>query len=309
MLSIVNTIPLNDEGKEIMKRGTPGFPCNAYIGDIHNYIGGEISLHWHSELEIFVLDEGMVQILFADHSYVLRPGEGYFVNSDVLHGIICNTDQPCRYRSVVFDQSIVSGCSGSVFDEKYVSPFVKGGASSWALQLIDAGSAAVISLFNAAFYACELEPKGYEFTVRDAMSRIIMLLNGHREKQAVRAQTMQEQRLKQMLNWIDEHYMDKVTVTHIAGAAGICVRECQRTFAAVIQDTPIRYLMRRRIAIAADMLKSSNAANSEICAQCGFESQSYFTKQFRLIMGVTPKQYQRNVRTNWQTATGSIHDK
>ncbi|MFA9466245.1 MAG: helix-turn-helix domain-containing protein [Velocimicrobium sp.] len=300
MLLTVNTIPLNDEGKEIMKRGAPGFPCNAYIGDIHNYIGGEISLHWHSELELFVLDEGIVQIIFADHSYVLQPGEGYFVNSDVLHGIICNTDQPCRYRSVVFAQSVISGCTGSVFDEKYVSPFVNGGVSFWTLNLRDAGSAPVLDLFNTAFYACELESKGYEFTVRDVMSKIIMLLSGHKEKQSVRVETMREQRLKQMLNWIDEHYMEKVTVEHIAGAAGICIRECQRTFAAVIKDTPIRYLMRRRITIAADLLRSSGASNSEICAQCGFESQSYFTKQFRLLMGVTPRQYQRKVRSNWE---------
>lgn len=156
----------------------------------------------------------------------------------------------------------------------------------------------MISLFNKAFYACELEPEGYEFTVRDAMSKIILILNGHKGKQVVRVETMQEQRLKQMLNWIDEHYMDKVTVEQIASAAGIGIRECQRTFATVIKDTPIRYLLRRRIAIAAEMLKSSNATNSEICAQCGFESQSYFTKQFRVFLGVTPKQYQKNVRTN-----------
>lgn len=296
MFSIVNTIPLNDDGKEIKKRGTRGFPCHAYIGDIHNFMGSEISLHWHSEFELFVLDEGMVQIIIADHSYVLRPGEGYFLNSDVLHKIICNTDQPCRYRSIVFDQDVVSGRTGSVFDEKYVRPFVKEGSSFWIFSLKDAGSASVLSLFYAAFNACESEPDGYEFTVRDAMSKIIMLLNGDKEKQIVRVESMKEQRLKQMMNWIDEHYMDKVTVEHIAGAAGICVRECQRTFATVIKDTPISYLMRRRIAIAADMLKTSNAANSEICAQCGFESQSYFTKQFRLIMGVTPKQYQKMER-------------
>jgi len=301
MLSTVNTIPMNDEGKEIIKRGTPGFSCNAYIGDIHSFIGGEISLHWHGELEMFVLDEGMVQVIFADHSYVLRPGEGYFANSDVLHGIICKTDQPCRYRSIVFDQSVISGRTGSVFDEKYVTPFIKGGASSWSFNLRDINSPAVIALFNTAYYACELEPEGYEFTVRDAMSKVIMLLNGQKEKQAIRVETIKEQRLKQMLNWIEEHYMDKVTVEQIAGAAGICVRECQRTFSTVIQDTPIRYLIRRRIVIAADMLKSSNATNSEICAHCGFESQSYFTKQFRLVMGVTPKQYQRNVSANWQT--------
>jgi len=295
MLSTNNTILLlRDNGKEILKCGTPDFSCNAYVGDVHNYAGGGISLHWHNELEMFVLDEGNVQILFADHSYALQPGEGYFANSDVLHGIVCNTEQPCRFRSVLFDRSIISGCPESVFEKKYVDPFVKGGASFWVFTMKNESSALAVSLFNGVFHACELEPEGYEFTVRDELSRILLLLTGYGENSAVRIETIQEQRLKKMLNWIDEHYMEKVSVKQIAAAAGICVRECQRTFVAVIQDSPIKYLMRRRIIIAADLLRSSNAAGSEICAQCGFESQSYFTKQFRLIMGVTPKQYRRN---------------
>lgn len=293
MLSTVNTVPLNDDGKEIMKRGTPGFPCNAYIGNIHDFIGGEISLHWHSELEIFVLDEGMVQIIFADHSYLLQAGDGYFVNSNAMHRIICNTDQPCRYRSIVVDKSIIIGCTGSVFDKKYIQPFVKGDASFWIFTQSYADRMPIIDLFNTAFCACQLEPRYYEFTVRDSISKIIMLLDGYKEKQAFRIETIQEQRLKQMLHWIDKHYMDKITVKHIASAAGICVRECQRTFAMVISDTPISYLIRKRIAIAAELLKSSNADNSEIYARCGFENQSYFIKEFRFFMGVTPKKYQK----------------
>lgn len=293
MLSTVNTVPLNDEGKEIMKRGTPDFLCNAYIGNIHDFIGGEISLHWHSELEIFVLDEGMVQIIFADHSYLLQAGDGYFVNSNVLHRIICNTDQPCLYRSIVVEKSIIIGCTGSVFDKKYIQPFIKGDASFWLLTQRYADNMSVIELFNTAFYACQLEPRYYEFIVRESISKIIMLLDGYKEQQTFRVETIQEQRLKQMLHWIDKHYMDKITVTHIASAAGICVRECQRTFAIVTRDTPISYLMRKRIAMAAELLKSSNAANSEICAQCGFENQSYFIKEFRFFMGVTPKKYQK----------------
>ncbi|WP_315788728.1 AraC family transcriptional regulator [Fischerella sp. JS2] len=39
------------------------------------------------------------------------------------------------------------------------------------------------------------------------------------------------------------------------------------------------------------MLKQRNNSISEIAFQCGFNSQSHFTQQFRKITGVTPKTY------------------
>lgn len=236
----------------------------------------------------------MVRVKFADSSLELKPGEGYFVNADVLHGIICWTDRPCRYRSIVFEKELISGQSGSVFDEKYITPFIKESSLHWFLSLGESCSANVISQFQKAFHACQLEPEGFEFIVREAMTKVTQLLNRQRENITIRAESIQEQRMKAMLNWIDEHYMEEVRVEHISGAADISVRECQRTFAAIIQDTPIRYLIRRRIVMAAEILRFQTVSVGEASERCGFESQSYFTKLFREMMGMTPKQYQKN---------------
>ncbi|MDK2807990.1 MAG: hypothetical protein PWP24_724 [Clostridiales bacterium] len=294
MLSTVNTIPLNDEGKEIVKRGREGFPCNAYVGEVQQFIGGKILPHWHNEFEMFILEEGIVQVMFSDSSYILQAGEGYFVNSDVLHGIICNTDMPCRYRSIVFDPFIISGYKESVFEEKYIKPFVNGGAPFWIFHLSDVDRLTLVSFFDTAYYACETETYGYEFTVRDALSKTVMQLNGYPKESLIRVETMREQRLKCMLQWIDKHYMEQITAADIANSAGICLRECQRTFATVIKDTPIKYLLRKRIMEAANLLLSSSTSIVDVCERCGFENQSYFSKQFRLFMGVAPREYQKN---------------
>lgn len=99
--------------------------------------------------------------------------------------------------------------------------------------------------------------------------------------------------MKQMLSWLDKHYMEEITTAQLADAAGICVRECQRSFSNILHTTPIRYLNRRRITIAAEFLISTDLPVSEIALCCGFDNPSYFAKQFKAITGMTPKDYRK----------------
>lgn len=292
MTAAAYSIPLSQNGQELLKRGTPLFPCSAYEREIRQHIGNEIPPHWHPELEVFMLDEGCVRISLIDCEFDLQPGEGYFVNSNVLHGVFCRSDGPCRYRSIVFDPIIVSGAPGSAFDMLYVRPFTEQGAPIWLLRPDDkCGSSSIAELFGMAHYACENEPEGYEFSVRDALSRILLQLKGRSRENSGRLAAQQELRMKQMLSWLDEHYSDPVTVSQLANAAGICVRECQRLFSNFLHDTPMQYLARRRIAAAAELLASTDLPITQVAMCCGFETPSYFAKQFKGITGVTPREY------------------
>ena len=141
----------------------------------------------------------------------------------------------------------------------YVRPFTEQGAPIWLLRPDDkCGSPSIAELFGMAHYACENEPEGYEFSVRDALSRILLQLKGRSRENSGRLAAQQELRMKQMLSWLDEHYSDPVTVSQLANAAGICVRECQRLFSNFLHDTPMQYLARRRIAAAAELLASTD---------------------------------------------------
>lgn len=298
MTTTVYSVPLGKNSQELVKRGTPLFPCSAYKRDVHQYITGEIPPHWHRELEMFLLDEGCVRISLIDCEFDLQPGEGYFVNSNVLHGIFCRTDSPCRYRSIVFDPIIISGAPGSAFDMLYIRPFIEQGASVWLLRPDDKhGSLSVTELFDKAHFACESEPEEYEFSIRDALSHILLSLKERSSENIGRPAVQQELRMKQMLSWIDEHYSHPITVSQLADAAGICVRECQRYFSDFLHDTPMQYLTRRRITAAADLLASTDLPVTEVGMCCGFETPSYFAKQFKMVIGATPREYRYQSRS------------
>jgi AraC-like DNA-binding protein len=65
-------------------------------------------------------------------------------------------------------------------------------------------------------------------------------------------------------------------------------------FRETVGATPMEYLTRWRMLVAADRLKNSSDGLSAIAQSLGYESDSAFGKAFRRVMGCSPRQYTRS---------------
>jgi AraC-like DNA-binding protein len=65
-------------------------------------------------------------------------------------------------------------------------------------------------------------------------------------------------------------------------------------FRETVGATPMEYLTRWRMLLAADRLKNSSDGLSTIAQSLGYESESAFGKAFRRVMGCSPRQYARS---------------
>ena len=102
--------------------------------------------------------------------------------------------------------------------------------------------------------------------------------------------------IKQMLAFIHECYMEKITIAQIAASAYLSERECFRVFRNSLHTTPTEYLKSCRLQKACRMLAESNEQVTRICNACGLGSSSYFGKTFRDRMGCTPVEYRKKWR-------------
>ena len=59
---------------------------------------------------------------------------------------------------------------------------------------------------------------------------------------------------------------------------------------------PHRYVLQRRIAAAADMIRNSNRPLAEVAMSVGFSDQSHFTRVFGREFGETPNVFRRRYR-------------
>jgi len=97
--------------------------------------------------------------------------------------------------------------------------------------------------------------------------------------------------LRRARDLMDRRFAEPLDLDALAAAAGYSRYHFVRTFAAAYGETPGRYLTRRRIERAADLLRSANLTVTEVCTAVGFASLGTFSRTFSALMGESPTAY------------------
>jgi AraC-like DNA-binding protein len=108
--------------------------------------------------------------------------------------------------------------------------------------------------------------------------------------------------LRRARDHIDRNYAEPLDLDGLARVAGVSKYHFARTFEATYGETPIRYLTRRRIERAQDLLRHANLTVTEVCMLVGFASLGSFSTRFTQLVGESPTAY----RNRW-AARGRPH--
>ncbi len=103
-------------------------------------------------------------------------------------------------------------------------------------------------------------------------------------------------RMLRVRDAIDRDSARPLDVPALARIAVMSEAHFIRTFGATFGETPHRYLQRRRIERAMDLLRTSERRVSEICLDVGFTSLGTFSRTFRAVVGEPPSAYRRRAR-------------
>lgn len=293
-LSLCWPVTTDRQGRELLEHGTALFPVACYHDNVSE---AEVPWHWHDELEAFVVESGTVRVAVNGAESTMKQGEGVFINAGALHGVWAAGEGPCRLRSIVFHPRLVGGGVDSILWQKYLEPLRSDpcrpcvyftNSQEWERDALDA--------VQEAWQACVLETEGFEFTVRERLSKLIFLLAKYcpaMEKKPSEKILRDGERIKVMLQYIQEHYGEELTLAKIAQSAAVSENECLRCFRSMTGSSPIQYVKQVRIQKAAELLETTDQKISEIGVACGFQEMSYFARVFREVKGCTPKKYRR----------------
>jgi AraC-like DNA-binding protein len=99
-------------------------------------------------------------------------------------------------------------------------------------------------------------------------------------------------RLARAVEHVHAHVSEEVRVADLARLAELSVSQLERQFQRVFQLTPHRFVVKLRLERAAQLLEEAGSIAS-VAQACGYADHSAFTRQFRAVAGVTPREYQR----------------
>ncbi|MDQ4503484.1 helix-turn-helix transcriptional regulator [Sinomonas sp. ASV322] len=87
-------------------------------------------------------------------------------------------------------------------------------------------------------------------------------------------------------------------VPDLAGAMGVSERTLERLAADFLGPTPAAIMRRRRIQLAAERLRTDPETGlADLAQELGYADQPHLTRDFRTVLGVTPREYARMATT------------
>ena len=211
---------INHSQKELQPHGTLEFPCAGYASAHTNTPGDTIPWHWHEELEIVYIKKGTLKLQIPSTTYLMNAGDCAVINTNILHYAVAV--HSCELHSLVFSSSVITGSISSAFYQKYMQPLLS--CSSFACIVFEAQHSDIAQYFCKAFESLRTDTFGYEFTVREELSRICLYLYKHFSNQlfiAKQTKNLDSIRIEKMLDFIQNNYTEDITLSHIAESVDV----------------------------------------------------------------------------------------
>ena len=290
--------------KEQISHGNYAFPVDVHSEVFQAEGTGAPSYfvcHWHPESELMIVLSGSMRYQVNETVYDIKEGEGLFINSNCLHMGTAVSEQASTL-SVIFHPRFLYGYEDSLIREKYISPILDSAAfSAYPLKSENRDASRIIpGLLLQCMHLYEEKNLAWELLVKASLlSCWGALFAVFTEKGTDRKTTARSReaagKAKSILEFIRNHYTQKISLADIAGAAALSTGECGRICKRLLHQTPFEYLNAYRVEQSIPDLLKKDLTITEIALKHGFSGSSYYAETFKSVKGITPSAFRRSL--------------
>lgn len=150
-----------------------------------------------------------------------------------------------------------------------------------------------LSLSLCDFYTISVEECNSIEDVNDLSAKILSdyMKRIHKNKIGNYSSTIQKCK-----NFIFEHLYEKISLTHLADYLGMNPSYLSHLFKKEVGISISEYIQTEKIKEAKKLIEVGEKSLADIYVPLGFLDQSHFTKAFKKVIGITPKEYRLSVR-------------
>jgi len=286
---------INAEYRESIEHGTAFLPLQVYHFK-KEYDHFFVSHHWHEEIEVLFFEEGDFLFERDMAPEEIKEGAIVFVGRSVLHQITGRT-LPSLHHAVLFDLDMLKFDRYDMAQASVIAPLFNGECLlPKKICPGESGYEEILASLRMILSVWERKNAGWYLSVKAQLLQILAILEEygllvHTGRIAPVEDGYQMREMKKVLKYMEEHYKEKISLSDLAGEAGMNKQYFCRFFRRMTGKTPITYLNDYRVGHAAEALLKSDARIVEICYENGFENVSYFIRKFKEAKGMTPKEY------------------
>lgn len=123
-----------------------------------------------------------------------------------------------------------------------------------------------------------------------------ILIKSTRTTDLKRSSRMSDYYVKEAINYIEQNFQNDISIDNIAELCGIDRSYFGKIFRESIGRSPQEFLINYRMVKATELLKLTSLSISDISSAVGYKNQLHFSRAFKKIYGISPREWRNKTR-------------
>lgn len=235
--------------------------------------------HFHDYYVIGFVEKGKRVLSCKNTEYILNTGDILLLNPLDNHTCYSEDGKSLDYRCLNVSKKVMKELVNQIFAIDYLPEFKDSViVSSDLLENLKLLHQMIMKketeFFKEELFCFLLEQLIKEYAVLESNKKLEF-----------------KEPIKKVKQYIDDHYEKQISLNELSELSGMNKYTLIRNFTHQMRLTPYQYLETIRINHAKKLLEAG-VNLTEIAIFSGFSDQSHFTRFFKKLIGLTPKQYQ-----------------
>lgn len=247
--------------------------------------------HFHSTYEIYYLMSGKREFFIRDRTLSLNEGEIVIIAPNVLHRTT-NAKQPKHERLIINMHEQHFSADGS--HKEALKPLFERDYLVVNASLRDRLS--IESLSRAILEEMQERGAGFELFAQTLAVQLLIICCRHVKLNPMEppaSLTPMHERISEIVRFINEHYMEELSLHSLADRFYISPYHLSRSFKEVTGFAFVEYVNSVRIKEAIKLLEGSAMKVNLIARRVGFGSVTHFGRVFKSVTGNAPLYYRK----------------
>ena len=239
---------------------------------------GRLLPHWHEHIEMLYFTSGSCQMTCGQNSFTANKGDLVFINNSELHFFekannikyICVILHPKMFEDIDFKDVFIQNL---ICSDKHIKKMLGTLTREFSEQ-----------------------KKGYDMAIKslvyELMTYVLRNYPQNNELHPIENEIITK-RINEVLEYISSHYADNITTAELAKKWYLSEYYFCRFFKNATGQSPVNYINRTRIEMAAVLLKKTNENITTIAIKVGFDDVNYFSRTFKKFMNMSPSEYRK----------------
>jgi len=253
-------------------------------------INKRFNFHWHPELEIYYIVRGNYELYTKEETVSLKAGDICVVSPGVDHSVRGMSEE-AKYYSIGFDLKLIRLDESHFFQRSFVEPLATGMLEfNPVICQKDSDYERFIGPIRQIIGHLTRPDKAAVFL--GIMSFCCAIMGRSTPKtHSAKGCSREHESVRVCAEYMQTNYMHKITLDELAQKVNLHPNYFCAVFNKYEGCSPMTYLNKLRMVKARSLLRTTDLSIRQIAEQTGFNSASFFSKRFKAVMGVTPKEY------------------